>query len=168
LVDYCKNVVQYDSVGVVTVNDDWGFNTQTMLSPEQMRQYVFPWTKKIVDAAHDANVPVILHSCGNLEMVFEDVLKLGVDAKHSFEDKILPIEDAYEKWHDRIPLMGGFDMDYMCRSSEDEIRKRTAAMMERTKGRGGWAIGTGNSVPEYVPVENYLAMTRAALDADKA
>lgn len=163
LVDYCKNVVQYDSVGVVTVNDDWGFNTQTMLSPEQMRQYVFPWTRKIVDTAHDAGVPVILHSCGNLEMVFEDVLKLGVDAKHSFEDKILPIEDAYEKWHDRIPLLGGFDMDYMCRSSEDEIRKRTAAMMERTKGRGGWAIGTGNSVPEYVPVSNYLAMVETAL-----
>ena len=96
-------------------------------------------------------------------MSFEDVLKLGVDAKHSFEDKILPIEYAYEKWHDRVALLGGFDMDYMCRSSEAEIRKRVAAMMERTCERGGWAIGTGNSVPEYVPVSNYLAMIETAL-----
>jgi uroporphyrinogen decarboxylase len=37
-------------------------------------------------------------------------------------------------------------------------------MLERTAGRGGYALGTGNSVPDYVPDENYLAMIRAALD----
>ena len=26
----------------------------------------------------------------------------------------------------------------------------------------GYALGSGNSIPEYVPVENYLAMIRAA------
>jgi len=163
LVDYCKNVVQYDSVGVITVNDDWGFNTQTMLAPEQMRRYAFPWTKKIVDTAHEAGIPVILHSCGNLTAIFDDILALGVDAKHSFEDNILPIEDAYEAWHEQIPLLGGFDMDFLCRRSPEEVKKRTAAMMERTAARGGWAVGTGNSIPEYLPVPQYLAMVETAL-----
>ena len=163
LVDYCKNVVQYDSVGVVTVNDDWGFNTQPMLAPEQMKEYVFPWTKKIIDAAHAAGKPVILHSCGNLKMIFDDILALGIDAKHSFEDNIQPVEEAYEAWHDRIPLLGGMDMDFMCRSSVEDVKKRVAAMMERTQARGGWAVGTGNSVPEFIPVSRYLAMVETAL-----
>ena len=90
-------------------------------------------------------------------------LALGIDAKHSFEDKILPIEEAYEKWHDRIPLFGGFDVDYLCRSSQDEIKRRVAAMMERTKDRGGWAIGSGNSIPVYIPAQNYMAMVEAAI-----
>jgi hypothetical protein len=31
-------------------------------------------------------------------------------------------------------------------------------------GERGYALGTGNSVPEYIPDEKYFAMTRAALD----
>ena len=38
-------------------------------------------------------------------------------------------------------------------------------MLERTAGRGGYALGTGNSVPDYVPDENYFAMIRAALES---
>ena len=106
---------------------------------------------------------MILHSCGNLKMIFDDVLALGIDAKHSFEDNIQPVEDAYEQWHERIPLLGGMDMDFMCRSSEEDVKKRVAAMMERTKDRGGWAVGTGNSVPEFIPVSRYLAMVETAL-----
>ena len=39
-------------------------------------------------------------------------------------------------------------------------------MLERTSGRGGYMLGSGNSIPEYVPSENYLAMLRAATDLD--
>jgi uroporphyrinogen decarboxylase len=37
-------------------------------------------------------------------------------------------------------------------------------MLERAAGRGGYALGTGNSVPEYVPDASYFALIRAALD----
>lgn len=50
--------------------------------------------------------------------------------KHSYEDNILPIEDAYEAWHDRIALLGGIDVDLIIRRSADEVKKRTAAMIE--------------------------------------
>ena len=163
LVDYYRNVVQYDSVGFVCSNDDWGFNTQTMLSHEHMRQYVIPWHKKIVETAHAAGRPIILHSCGNVKLMIDDIVGIGYDAKHSFEDNIFPIEDAYEAWHDRIALLGGIDMDFVIRSPEEQLRSRVAAMLERTRDRGGWAVGTGNSVPEYVPVSQYIAMIETAL-----
>jgi uroporphyrinogen decarboxylase len=35
-------------------------------------------------------------------------------------------------------------------------------MMEKCAPGGGWAMGTGNSVPEYVPVENFLTMVEEA------
>ncbi|MDZ7376467.1 MAG: hypothetical protein ONB13_07585, partial [candidate division KSB1 bacterium] len=47
-VDYYKIVSAFDTVGVCAVNDDWGFKTQTVLSPAMMREYVFPWTQKII------------------------------------------------------------------------------------------------------------------------
>jgi len=163
LLRYYEIAAGFDSVGLIMVNDDWGFNTQTFLSPAQMREYVFPWHQKIVTLAHSRNLPAVLHSCGNLEAVMDDIIAIGFDGKHSFEDAILPVEDAYQRWHDRIALLGGIDVDFLIRRDAGEIAARCRAMLERTAARGGWALGTGNSVPEYIPQEKYFAMIQTAL-----
>ena len=88
---------------------------------------------------------------------------LKFDGKHSYEDKILPVEQAYEKWADRIAILCGMDLDFICRSAPAAITQRSREMLKRAESRGGYALGTGNSVPEYVPQENYLAMIEAAV-----
>lgn len=163
LVRYYELCLAHDSVGAVIVNDDWGFKTQTMLSVEQMRTYVIPWHGRMVEAAHAAGRPAILHSCGQLEKVMDDIIDvISYDGKHSWEDAICPVEDAYDRWADRIAILGGIDMDYICRRTPEEVAQRSRAMLERSETRGGYALGTGNSVPEYVPMENYFAMIRTA------
>ena len=159
LVRYYEICASYDSVGALISNDDWGFKTQTMLSPADMRKFVFPWHKKIAQAIHAANKPAILHSCGKLDEVMDDIIDdMKYDAKHSFEDTIEPVEKAYDRYSDRIAILGGIDMDFACRSNPDQIKKRCQAMLAKTEKKGAYALGTGNSVPEYVPDENYLAM----------
>jgi uroporphyrinogen decarboxylase len=66
--------------------------------------------------------------------------------------------------HSRIGIIGGLDVNFVIRRSEEEIALRARAMLERVRGRGGYALGTGNSVPEYVPQEHYFAMIRQALE----
>lgn len=166
LLDYYTLTLEHDSVGLICANDDWGFKTQTFLTPAQMRKYIFPWYRRIVEAAHAAGRPVMLHSCGNMRDVMEDIVDMGFDGKHSFEDAIQPVEEAYEAWHGRIAIMGGIDVDFLCQRSEEEIAARTRAMLERTRGRGGYLVGTGNSVPAYIPPEKYLAMVREAIGYD--
>ncbi len=162
LVKYYDICCQYASVGALIVNDDWGFVSQTMLSTDDMRKYVVPWHKRIVQTIHRYKKPAILHSCGNLGELMEDVIDvIQYDAKHSFEDKIIPIEEAYEKWGDRIALLGGLDLNFLSTATSDEIEKRSSAMLDRVKGRGGYALGSGNSIPSYVPEENYKAMLKA-------
>lgn len=165
LLRYYQIAAQFDAVGLIMSNDDWGFNTQTFLSPDMMRRYVFPWHRRIVEAGHAQGKPVLLHSCGYFADVMEDVISMGYDGKHSYEDSILPVEDAYERWHSRIAILGGIDMDCMSRHAPAEIAARCRGMLERTATRGGYALGTGNSIPEYIPVENYLAMIQTALQA---
>jgi uroporphyrinogen decarboxylase len=86
------------------------------------------------------------------------------DAKHSYEDLIVPVEDAYERWGRRIAILGGIDVDFLCRSTPDAIRARSRAMLDRSAARGGYALGSGNSIPGYVPDEGYFAMIAAALE----
>ena len=159
LVKYYEIAAQHDSVGLIISNDDWGFNTQTFLPPWAMSEYVYPWHKKIVDTAHRYNKPVILHSCGyyldTMEVLITD---LNYDGKHSFEDNILRVEDSYERWKGRIAILGGMDVNFVIEASEEDIKRRSRNMIEKSLDCGGYALGTGNSVPEYIPVEKYLAM----------
>jgi uroporphyrinogen decarboxylase len=159
LLRYYQLCASYETVGAMIVNDDWGFRTSTMFSPADMRRHVFPWHKRIVETIHEAGKPAILHSCGNLEQVMDDVIDdMGYDAKHSYEDAILPVESAYDRWSDRIAILGGIDLDFVCRSSPQMIENRCKQMLAKTQAKGGYALGTGNSVPEFVPYENYIAM----------
>ena len=158
IIGYFDTVASIDVVGALALGDDMGFKTQTLLSPAVYREYLFPWYRKLVETVHRHGKPIILHACGNLSEVMEDIIGCGWDARHSFEDVIEPVWEAKEKYGDRISLMGGFDVDRICRMSEDEVRAHTRFMIERCAPGGGWALGTGNSVANYIPVGNFLAM----------
>jgi Uroporphyrinogen-III decarboxylase len=164
LMSYYKIALEHDSVGAVIVNDDWGFNTQTMLSPADMRKFVIPWHRKIVQLIHSKGKPAIMHSCGFLNEVMDDIIDdIKIDGKHSYEDNIEPVEKAYERLHSRIAIMGGIDLDFICRSTPKEVYDRSLSMLERSSVQGGYGLGSGNSIPTYVPHENYFAMIAAAI-----
>ena len=158
LYTYYEIALDNPAVGAVVLNDDWGFNTQTFLSPPDMRKYVFPWHKKMTDLAHSAGRPVILHSCGKFSEVIDDIYEIGYEGRHSYEDNIMPVEKAYEFYNGKIATMGGIDVDFIINSSETAIRERCMNMLEITKNKGGFALGSGNSIPGYVPTDKYLAM----------
>jgi len=159
LLRFYEIVAPIETIGACIVNDDWGFKNQTMFSPDMLKRWVFPWHKKIVEAIHTAGKPAILHSCGQLKDVMDDVIDdMKYDAKHSFEDQITSVEEAYNLWGDRISILGGIDMDFLARRTPAEIKKRSKAILENGLNRGGYALGSGNSIPDYIPDENYQAM----------
>lgn len=165
LVRHYEIACRYDTVGAAISNDDWGYKTQPMLSPADLRRYVFPWHQRIVEAIHKAGMPAILHSCGNASEIMGDVIDgMGYDGRHSYEDAIQPVEAAYEQYGSRIAILGGIDVDFVVRSTPAAVYRRSREMLERSANRGSYALGTGNSVPEYVPAENYAAMVWAAVE----
>lgn len=150
---------EIDKIGAVVMGDDMGYNHSTMISPELLRKYVFPWQKRIVEVSHSYELPFILHSCGNLEEVMEDLIEdVRIDAKQSFEDKIMPVAEAKRRYKDRIAILGGVDMDVLASRSEDVVRDYVEKIICDCAPEGGYALGTGNTVANYIPLENYLAM----------
>lgn len=136
-----------------------GFRSATLVSPNILREWFLPWHVRIASMAHERDLPYFLHSCGNIEKIMPDLIKyVGIDGKHSFEDAILPIERFQEKYGEHIAVLGGIDINLLSSGSEEEIRKRVRTLIETCGPRGRFAIGSGNSIPDYVPVENYLTM----------
>ena len=73
----------------------------------------------------------------------------------------MPVEEAYEAWGDRIAILGGIDVDFMARKTPQEIQNRSLEILTRGMVKGGYALGSGNSIPDYIPDENYFAMISA-------
>jgi len=151
--------VAVDNVGMVFLGDDMGFATGTLVSPAVLREHVFPHYRRLVEVVHGAGRLLLLHSCGNLRTLMDDLIEIGFDGKHSFEDKIMPVEEVSRRWGDRISILGGVDLDLLGRGSEAQVRRRTREILEGCAAAGtGYCLGTGNSVANYLPCENYLAM----------
>lgn len=146
---------------VCRFGDDLGFKSTTLLPPEEIRSLVIPCYAPIVDEVHRAGKPFLLHSCGCIFDVMDDIIERAhIDAKHSNEDQIAPFPVWVERYGDRIGNFGGIDTDAVCRLTEPEMREYIADVVRRSRGHGGFAFGSGNSIPDYVPPEGFLAMNR--------
>jgi uroporphyrinogen decarboxylase len=113
---------------------------------------------------HARGLPYFLHSCGNLSTIMEDLITdIKIDGKHSYEDAIMPVQDFQQRYGSRIAVLGGIDLNILAAASPEAVRRHTRSLMETCGARGRYAIGSGNSIPSYVPVQNYLAMVDEAV-----
>ena len=111
------------------------------------------------------NIPFTMLYDSYLELFLQHELnpEIGIDAKHSNEDNIAPFDDWITRYGDRIGLLGGFDLDLLCRETPDKIFSQVLHDGKRFRREAkGYALGSGNSIPDYVPADSYLAMVRAA------
>lgn len=150
-------LAEIDAVGAVILADDLGHFGGTFLPPDFLREHMMPWYRKISDAAKGNNKPFILHCCGNVKEIMSELIDCGIDAKHSFEDKIEPVWEAKGCYGDQIALLGGIDVNILSTYTEEDTRRHVRSVLDRCAGKG-YALGSGNSVTDYMKVENFLAM----------
>lgn len=145
--------------------DDMGFGTGTMVSPDILREHVLPWHKKLTHLAHDNGLVYLLHSCGNLEQIMPGLIDdVKIDGRHSFEDNSNPVFDFKQKHGDKVATLGGIDIDKLCRLQEDQLRAHIRKVIEECLPGGRFALGSGNTVCNYVPLKSYFAMVEEALN----
>jgi len=164
LAGYYRQLTGLDNLIALFQGDDMGFRTGTLITPDQLRQHFLPWHKEFAAMARRAGVPYFLHSCGNIEAIMEDLIdEVGIQAKHSFEDAILPVEQFQARYGDRIGVLGGMDINRLAQDSEKDVREHARFLLETCGGRGRYALGSGSSIPSYIPPANYLAMLDEAV-----
>jgi uroporphyrinogen decarboxylase len=154
-----------DAFAVCRMGDDLGFRSATLIAPDQIREHIIPQYQRIVSLVHRHDKPFLLHSCGRIYEVMEDLIEtVGIDAKHSNEDSIDPFRVWLEKYGDRIGNFGGVEMNVLCLNTEAEIKGYVREVLEYAQAYPGVAIGSGNQISSYVPPAGFIAMTEAVRD----
>lgn len=144
--------------------DDMGFKTGPLLSPDHLRTLVLPWHKELAELAHRHGLIYLLHSCGNLKDIACDLVDdVRIDARHSFEDESNSVFDFKAQYGGKTAVLGGVDVDKLARLPEDELRAHVRKVINACMPGGRFALGSGNTVCNYVPLNNYFAMVDEAL-----
>ena len=152
---YC----QMDAVCALWLGDDLGSKNGLLVSPDLLQAHVFPWYARYRELAHRHGRAFLLHSCGNIESVMPQLVhQARIDAKHSFEDTIMPVEQFLERWGAQVGTLGGLDVNLLAQGPLEAIVARTRRMLEVGAPTRAYACGSGNSIPNYVSPEHYLAM----------
>jgi uroporphyrinogen decarboxylase len=146
------------AVDALWYSDDIAYATGLMVSPTTLRRYFFPWLKRVGDLARSAGKPLIYHTDGVLFDVMEEIIACGVDALHPIEPKAMDLSEVKRRYGSRLCLIGHVDVDMLARGTEEEVRAQVRKNIAAAWTGTGYCAGSGNSIPEYVKYENYIAM----------
>lgn len=162
---YYQSVIGHEAVGAIFHADDMGFKTSTLISPRALRRLVLPWLRRFAELAHAHGKLFLLHSCGNLyrQGIIEDLIDaVGIDGFHSFQDVILPVAEFKARYGHRVATLGGLDMDVLTRAAPDDLRAYIRAVLAAGMRGGRFALGSGNTIANYIPLEHYLIVLEEA------
>ena len=157
-VNIIGTLAQRESVGAVWFGDDIAYAEGLFFSPAFLREYIFPFYTRIGEICQRYNKPFIYHSDGKLEQVFDDLLACGIQAVHPNEPQSVDIAELKRREGHRVSLIGNIDVDLLGRGTPEEVARATRELMETVAPGGGFALGSGNSIADYIPLANYVAM----------
>lgn len=154
-----RRALALERVAGVFQGDDMGFRSGLLFSADFLKEHSLNGHKAAAELAHARGKIYMLHACGNLASIIDYLIdEVKIDAKHSFEDVIIPVDDFYSKYGDRVACLGGVDVDLLGRADETTVRQRVRKILDTCMRNGRYALGSGNTIANYCKMENVLAM----------
>jgi len=155
-------ILAEDDAQIVLLWDDYGFKNGLFMKPSLYRKHIFPWIKKICNAAHKQDCKIILHSDGDLMEIFSDIVNCGVDAINPIEsttaNKDYDIFELDKKYGDRITFIGNLSPIMLAMGEIFEIEDYAKKLIRELAPGGGYIFSSGHSINPAVTLDRFEAM----------
>jgi uroporphyrinogen decarboxylase len=158
-----KRLLEIPNVGGVWIVDDLSYGSGPMIDPKFFRRYVYPWYEEIAAICRKNDLLLLFHSDGNLWTLLDDLVSVGFHALHPIDPTCMDIRQVKEKVGKKIGILGNIDVDLLARGTPREVAEVTRKRLREIAPGGGYALGSGNSVPNWAKFENYQAMRETAV-----
>ena len=157
-------IFSLDHVAGVWAVDDLAFGNGPMISPQAYRTHIFPWYKKVADKLHASERIFLMHSDGDLSLLLPDLIDMGLDVLQPIDPTCMDIVKVKAEFGDRLCLVGNVSNELLRIGSPEEVLAHAIDLIKTVGRGGGFALGSGNSVPAWAKYENFMAMRKAALE----
>jgi uroporphyrinogen decarboxylase len=139
--------------------EDWGQQKGLLMGLESWRRFIKPRLRQMYAAVKKRGRAVMAHSCGDITLLFPDLIDLGVDIVDPLQPEVMDLPRIKREYGRSIALFGGLG----CQSTLPkgtpaqvvaEARERLRVLGEG----GGYILGSAGSIPTDVPTENVVAL----------
>jgi len=145
----------------------WGdiaYRGGLFFSPNYWRKHFKPWVKAMVEACHDKELPVIYHGCGDVRLLFQDFIEVGIDAYNPLEAKAgMDVLELRREIGHQIAFCGNSNIQIWEQGHEDKIRAEVLRKLNAAKG-GGLIFQSDHSVTSGVSGEVYDGIVKLVME----
>lgn len=151
-----KQALTYD-IDAVYFGDDWGQQHGLQMGPDRWREFIYPVLKRMYGAVRDAGKYVFIHSCGDVDELFDDLVGIGLNCFNPFQPEVMDTESLLKQYRGRLTFHGGLSTQRtLPYGSVEDVRVETRRLIE-LGAAGSYILAPAHAVEGDVPLENMLA-----------
>jgi uroporphyrinogen-III decarboxylase len=140
---------------VAYLQDDYGCNGRPLISMKMWLELTYPHLVRLVQAAHQAGVPFMLHSCGYQMPFLEHYVAAGVDALQSFQPQAgNDFAAACEQVGDHLAFATGIDIQRGESMRPQELRNDILRSYEIGRRKGRHILSMTHMMQYTMPPDN--------------
>ncbi len=145
-------------IDAVCFGDDWGQQRGLLMGPVLWREFIKPALARMYDAVREADKFVMIHSCGDVDELFDNLVEIGLSCFNPFQPEVMKTEALLERYRGRLSFFGGLSTQRtLPYGTPEDVRAEVRRLIE-LGGEGGYILAPAHAVEGDVPLENMLVM----------
>jgi uroporphyrinogen decarboxylase len=155
--------LKYD-IDAVMFGDDWGQQHGLQMGPKLWHEFIYPVLKRMYSEVTAAGKKVFIHSCGDVDELFDDLLAIGLNCFNPFQPEVMDVASLIHQYRGRLAFYGGMSTQKtLPYGTVEDVRQETRKLLELGR-EGGYIFSPAHDVPKDVSVENMLAFIELVQD----
>jgi len=156
-----KEAMKYD-IDAVYFGDDWGQQRGLLMGPRIWKEFLYPVLKRMYGVVRDEGKFVMIHSCGDVDELFDDLIEIGLNCFNPFQPEVMDVDTLIPKYRGKLSFFGGISTQRTLPYGTVEDVKPEVTHLIKLGKEGGYILAPAHSVEGDVPIENMLAFIEIA------
>jgi uroporphyrinogen decarboxylase len=146
-------------IDAVQFGDDWGHQGGLLMGPKLWREFIKPRVREMYAAVKARGKYVIIHSCGKVDELFDDLIECGVDVFNPFQPEVMDVFAIKRRYGERLCFFGGISTQRtLPYGSVAQVRDEVMRLLDEVGAGGGYIAAPAHAIPPDAKPENIAAM----------